>query len=68
MKFIAVLVVLILLAFAALFFASLYVVLAPGSRHKHKEIKTPMKKPEVEPLGESEDINGIEVQQGILMS
>lgn len=68
MKFIAVLVVLILLAFAALFFASLYVVLAPAPRHKHKEIKTPVKKPEVEPLGESKDINGIEIQQGILMS
>lgn len=68
MKFIAVLVVLILLAFAALFFASLYVVLAPAHRHKQKETKTPVKKPEVEPLGESKDVNGIEVQQGILMS
>ena len=66
MKFIAAMALLLLLAFAALFFASLYVVLAPPK--KPEPIEEIHKEPTLEPLGECHDVCGIEVQQGILMS
>ena len=55
-----------MLAFAALFFVSIFVVLAPSK--KTRPIKEIHYEPTLEPLGECGDICGIEVQQGILMS